>query len=83
MCGLEFDSEVGKHLYDHIISPTGEVWGQSTSLTPPLFIEVPLPSRESGYLCVKGIDFVFGIIPEMFFFLHFINSQTNLRYTWI
>ena len=36
-------------------------WAHKTSLTPPLFIEVPVPSQEIGwsvvYWCFSGIDF--------------------------
>ena len=31
----------GTHLHDRIISLRGEFWTYKTSLTPPLFIEVP------------------------------------------
>ena len=34
----------GKRLHDHIISLREEVWAHKTSLTLPLFIEVPVPS---------------------------------------
>ena len=34
----------------------GKVWAHKTSLTPPLFIEVPTPSRDRS--CIRGIDFV-------------------------
>jgi hypothetical protein len=30
-----------------IIVLTGEVWTHKTSLTPPLFIEVPVPTHDS------------------------------------
>ena len=36
-----------KYLCDLIISLRGEVWAYNTSLTPPLFIEVLVPSQES------------------------------------
>ena len=37
----------GKHLQDQIISLRDQIWAHRTSLTPPLFIEVPVPSQES------------------------------------
>ena len=49
----QFDARVGilltceKHLHDSIISLRGKVWAHTTSLTPPRFIEVPVPSQES------------------------------------
>jgi hypothetical protein len=36
-----------KHLHDQIISLRDQIWAHRTSLTPPLFIEVPVPSQES------------------------------------
>ena len=39
----------GKHAHDRIISLKGEeVWDNKTSVTPPLFIEVIVPSQKSG-----------------------------------
>jgi hypothetical protein len=51
----------GKCLQNHIISQRVEVLCHSSSLTPPLFIEMPITSHEtkvSGeiYLC-QGVDF--------------------------
>jgi len=34
-------------LHDRIISLRGEAWAYKTSLTPPPFIEVPVPSLEN------------------------------------
>ena len=42
----------GKHLHDRIISLSGEVWAHKTSLTPPLFIGVPVASQESKRVCI-------------------------------
>ena len=49
-----------------------EVWAHKTSLTPPLFIEVPVPSRESDQscICVLGV----WILPLYASFL--LNSKT-------
>ena len=41
-----------KHLNDHIISLRGEVCAHKTSLTPPLLIEVPVPSQEGERSCI-------------------------------
>ena len=50
----------GKHLPDHIISRRRVFWAHKTSVTPPYFIEVSVPSQESEhvvmYLCVTGIN---------------------------
>ena len=48
----------GKHLYDPIISLRKEILVHKTSLTPPLFIEVTLPSQENkrSYMCVLGVS---------------------------
>ena len=49
----------GSYMHDWIISIRVEVWRNRTSLIPPLFIEVPVPSQESGWSCISdnGIDF--------------------------
>ena len=39
-----------KHVHGHIISPRVEDWAHKTSLTPPLFTEVTVPSQESQRL---------------------------------
>ena len=41
-----------KCLHDSIISLTGENWTHSTSLIPPLFIEVPVPNQEIERSCI-------------------------------
>jgi hypothetical protein len=45
----------GKHLHDRIISLRGEVWAPNTSLSPPLFIKVPVPGKESERSCICGL----------------------------
>jgi len=40
---------IAKHLLDHIISLGGIIWAHKTSLTPPRFIEVLVPSQECFY----------------------------------
>ena len=39
-------------MHDRIISHRGKVWVRKTSLTPPLIIEVPVPSQESERSCI-------------------------------
>jgi hypothetical protein len=34
----------GKHVHDRITTLREEVWAHTIGLTPPLFIEVPVPS---------------------------------------
>lgn len=50
----------GEHLHESIISLRGVVWNHKTSLSPPHFIEVPVPvpTQESEWPCVGVIDFV-------------------------
>ena len=37
----------------------GEIWVNKSNLTPPLFIEVPVPRKESdrSCICFRGVDF--------------------------
>ena len=69
----------GKHLHDIVISLRWEVWAHKTSLTPLLFIEVPVPRPEFGRSCIcviglsisplsKVLIFYFGIVPTMWYF---------------
>ena len=53
----------GKLLHDCIISLRGEVWVHKTSLTPPLFIEVPVPSQESERSCICVCPCFFYFLP--------------------
>ena len=48
----------GKNLHEHITSLRGEVWAHTTSLTPPLYIEVAAPNQESERSCI----YVLGIL---------------------
>jgi hypothetical protein len=45
----------------------GEVWVHKTILTPPLFVEVPLPNQESerSCICVLGVSNV-SLFPRIF-----------------
>ena len=60
----------GKDLHVRIISLRREVWDHTTSLTPPLFIEVPVLSE----ICVLGLTSLplsttlvldFGTVPTV------------------
>ena len=44
----------GEHWHDDIISLRGENYAHQTSITPPLFIEVSVPNKESdsSFICV-------------------------------
>jgi len=77
-----------KHLHDRIISLRGEVWVHQISLTPPLFIEVPISRQECrpSCICVLGLFiwplsmvliFEFGIVLTVWYFLvsHFIENS--------
>jgi hypothetical protein len=61
----------GKHLRDNI-SRSGEVWVHKTSLIPPPFIEVPVPSQESKRSCICMLEV--SILP---LFLRFLNCFDN------
>ena len=72
-----------KHLHDHNISLRGEGQEYKTSLTLPLFIEVPVPSQESeqSCICVLGeyilphvaiVLLDFGIVPSAWYIVFFI-----------
>jgi hypothetical protein len=63
----------------------GNLWGHEANLTPPLFIEVPVPSQESELSCIRVlavsilplssivfIDFWKCSESVVFFVLHFI-----------
>ena len=77
----------GKQLHDRIILLRREFWAHKIIVTPPLFIEVPVPSQESDWscICVLGIhfisfyDFEFGsfllfiICLVMWYFCHPLN----------
>ena len=79
----------GKHLHDCIISLREEIWAQKTSLTLPLFTEVPVPSQESelSHICVLGVSIFplstifiheLGIVLTVWHFLFFIWSLWQL-----
>ena len=68
-----------KYLHDCISSLRGDVCAHKTSLTPQLFIEVPVPRQESDQscICVLGVSIVpvstilifdFEIVPTVWYF---------------
>jgi hypothetical protein len=68
--------EIGKY-YHKILQFLKSAWDHETSLAPPLFIKVPVSSKESEWSYNIYIDFVsistiirleFGIVPTMFLF---------------
>ena len=72
-------------IHDRVISLRGELWAHKTSLTPPLFIEVSVPSQESERSCIFVLFvsilplstmflFDFGVAPTVFFFLFYYSS---------
>ena len=75
----------GKHLHDHIISSKGKFWTHKTSLSPSLFIDVPVPSQEHErsyiYVCVRGIDITsFCDFRQcVFAFFHFDNKTNYVK----
>ena len=40
---VAFYSQYGKHLHNRIIAWTADTWARKADLTPPLFIEMPVP----------------------------------------
>ena len=50
-----------KHLHDRIISLRGEIWVREISLTPPPFIELPVPIKDSERSCTCVL--VASILP--------------------
>ena len=57
----------------YIISFRGDAY--RTSLTLPLFIEVPVPSQKSewSHICVLGVS-ILRLFPQLFILLHAFNS---------
>ena len=73
----------GKHVHDRIISLRGGVWVHKANLIPPLFIEVPVPSKENERFCAcvfpvsvfplsTILIFDLGSLSTMWYFLVFI-----------
>ena len=82
----------GKHLHERIISLRGKICIHKTRLTPPLLIEVHVPSQENEQSCTCGLGisilllsailiFDFGIVPKgvIFFAFHFILNYRLMR----
>jgi hypothetical protein len=67
----------GNHLYDCIISLKEVLWAHQTSLTPSLFIEVPVlkPGKWVYILCVLGVS----ILPIVYhFWVGFWNCSDSV-----
>jgi hypothetical protein len=75
----------GNHFHDYIISLRQEVWAHKTSLTLPLFIEVPvlIQEPEQSCNCVLRVSiwplstiliFDFRINPTLLYFFYFFLS---------
>ena len=48
-----------KHLHDRIISLRGGIWVRETSLTPPSYFEMPIPSKKvigEGYTSIAYVS---------------------------
>jgi len=72
----------------------GGLGGEKTSLTPPLFIEVIVPSQESDRSCISVLsvsillvstilifDFRIVVFLWVFFFFHFMSIKNKQRNT--
>ena len=78
----------GIHFRGYIISLKGAAWAHKISLTPPLFIEVPVLSSEVMHVCVNGVDFTFFYDFDIwfwncsesvvFFILHFVDRRRGV-----
>ena len=65
----------GKHLHDHIILLKCVFWAHKPSFNPPLFIEVPVSSQESQWLCYIRV-FIFPV--SIIFLLYFGQWQCGI-----
>jgi len=63
MRGLTFS---GKQFHDSIILRKGEVLDHKTSLTPPLFIKVLVPSQESERSLYLLLNIAFASVSTIF-----------------
>ena len=57
----------------HHFTIIGEVWAHKTSLTPPLFIGVPVPSKENEWSCIYMLEV--SILPLCDFDIWFWNCS--------
>ena len=62
--------------YDRVMSPRGQVWVHKTSLTPPHFIELPVPSQESERSCIYVLGL--SILPFCDFSIGFWNFSDSV-----
>ena len=73
----------GKHLHDRITSIRENVSAHKTSLKPLLVMELPVPRLNSERSCIYVLEvsilplstnliFEFGLVPTVWYVLHFI-----------
>ena len=68
----------GKHLHDRIILLGGNVCAHKASLTPPLFVEVPVPSGEIETSCMCVLEV--SILPLSMIFLSDFEAVSTAWY---
>jgi len=61
--------------YDYVFSHKFYIWAHKTSLTPPLFIEVPEPRQEIERSCTCVLGYIF------YFFLWFSIGFWNCSHS--
>ena len=71
----------GMHLHDSSISPRETVWARKTSLTPPLFIDVSVPSQESKQSCICVL--CVSILSISAIFLKNVGNVPAVWYFWL
>jgi hypothetical protein len=87
LCTLTFISTF-LYLHDHIISLRGDVWVHKTSVTPPLFSEVPVSSPESDMSTFVRYEYqFFYLVLALFqqcgiFVFHFITVREHWFNLW-
>jgi hypothetical protein len=80
MWGLVFYSSVENTCNDRIISLRGVIWAHTTSLSPPLFIEVPVPSPVSERSCIYVLGASIMTVSTDFFFLLDVGTIQTIWY---
>jgi hypothetical protein len=103
MCDIQYHHWMFARLYVRVhmwtalalphISLRGEVWAHKTSVTPPLFNKVPVPSHGSEWSCISELGvFIlalstifllgFGTVPTVwyFFVFHFIVTTRPIPF---
>lgn len=70
MCEGWHFTHIWKHLHDLLISSQREICAHETSLTPPRYIEVHVPSQKSERTCIYVYGYHFWLF-KLFFLLEF------------